>query len=305
MGLGVEDLAYPRYCHSRRGAAEVALMSGPLAFLSERYDRLRQSERKVADTVLANADQVIHYSVSQLAEEAKVSDPTVIRFCRSLGFKGFQDFKIRLAQSIVPTVRSIHESVDENAEAPDLVQRVFEANVDAIRSTLKTLDFATVQVVVDALAQANRIIFYGLGGSAAVAMDAYHKFFRIGIPCVWFDDVHMAIMAASMMKPGEVFVVISHSGASRDVVETAGVAAAAGATTVGIVSYSKTALAKVVAHTLRVGSTEIDFRFEPMSSRIAQLSVIDVLSVGVSLKRSDEVIANLSKSRRALAPKKF
>lgn len=280
-------------------------MPGPLTFLSERYDHLRRSERKVADSVLANAEQVIHYSVSQLAEEAKVSDPTVIRFCRSIGFKGFQDFKIRLAQSIVPTVRTIHELVDENAKAPDLVQRVFDANIDALRSTLKTLDFETVEAVVDALVHAGRIIFHGLGGSAAVAMDAYHKFFRIGIPCVWFDDVHMAIMAASMMKPGEIFVVISHSGASRDVVETAEVAAAAGATTVAIVSYSKTPLAKVVNHTLRVGSAETDFRFEPMASRIAQLSVIDVLSVGVSLKRSDEVIGNLSKSRRALARKKF
>ncbi len=280
-------------------------MNERLSFLSERYDNLRRSERKVADSVLANAEQIIHYSVSQLAEEARVSDPTVIRFCRSLGFKGFQDFKIRLAQSVVPTVRTIHESVDENSEPPDLVQRVFEANIDAIRSTLKTLDFSTVGAVVDALTHANRIIFHGLGGSAAVAMDAYHKFFRIGIPCVWLDDVHMALMAASMMKPREVFVVISHSGASRDVVETAEVAAATGATTVAIVSYSKTPLAKVVNHTLRVGSAEIDFRFEPMASRIAQLSVIDVLSVGVSLKRSDEVIGNLSKSRRALARKKF
>ena len=280
-------------------------MNERLSFISERYDNLRRSERKVADSVLANAEQIIHYSVSQLAEEAKVSDPTVIRFCRSLGFKGFQDFKIRLAQSVVPTVRTIHESVDENSEVPDLVQRVFEANIAAVRSTLKTLDFLTVGAVVDALARANRIIFHGLGGSAAVAMAAYHKFFRIGIPCLWFDDVHMAIMAASMMKPGEVFVVISHSGASRDVVETAEVAAASGATTVAIVSYSKTPLAKVVNHTLRVGSAEIDFRFEPMASRIAQLSVIDVLSVGVSLKRSDEVITNLSKSRRALARKKF
>jgi DNA-binding MurR/RpiR family transcriptional regulator len=280
-------------------------MAGPLSFLSDRYEALRKSERKVADSVLENAEQVIHYSVSQLAEEAKVSDPTVIRFCRSLGFKGFQDFKIRLAQSVVPTLRTIHESVDENVEAPDLVQRVFEANIDAVRSTLKTLDFRTVNAVVEALASANHIIFHGLGGSAAVAMDAYHKFFRIGIPCVWFDDVHMAIMAASMMTPKDVFVVISHSGASRDVVETAEVATATGATTVAIISYSKTPLAKIVTHTLRVGSTETDYRFEPMASRIAQLSVVDVLSVGVSLKRSDGVIDNLSKSRRALARKKF
>jgi DNA-binding MurR/RpiR family transcriptional regulator len=281
------------------------VMSEQLNFLSDRYDELRRSERKVADTVLANAEQVIHYSVSQLAEQAKVSDPTVIRFCRALGFKGFQDFKIRLAQSVVPTVRAIHESIGEKTAAPELVQKVFDANIDAVRRSLDTLDFATVERVITALSGASRIIFHGLGGSAVVAMDAFHKFFRIGIPCEWFDDVHMALMAAAMMKPGEVFVVISHSGSSRDVVETVEVAGAAGATTVAIVSYSKTPLAKIVDHTLRVGSAEIGFRFEPMASRIAQLSVIDVLSVGVSLLRPDEVYANLSKARRALARKKY
>ena len=266
-------------------------MYGSLNFLNERYERLRPSERKVADSVLAHAEKVIHYSVSQLAEAAEVSDPTVIRFCRSLGFKGFQDFKIRLAQSVVSTTRTIHETAEANAAAPELVRRVFDANIDAIRGTFETLDFAAVQAVVEALASAERIIFHGLGGSAAVAMDACHKFFRTGIPCMWLDDVHMAAAAASMMKPGQAFIVISHT--------------ATGAVTVAIVSYEKTPLSRRVKHTLRVGSSETEFRFEPMASRIAQLSVIDVLSVGVSLRRSDEVIDNLSKSRRAIARRKY
>ena len=280
-------------------------MYGSLNFLHERYERLRPSERKVADSVLAHAEKVIHYSVSQLAEAAEVSDPTVIRFCRSLGFKGFQDFKIRLAQSVVSTTRTIHETAEANAAAPELVRRVFDANIDAIRGTFETLDFAAVQAVVEALASAERIIFHGLGGSAAVAMDACHKFFRTGIPCMWLDDVHMAAAAASMMKPGQAFIVISHTGSSRDLVETAEIAAATGAVTVAIVSYEKTPLSRRVKHTLRVGSSETEFRFEPMASRIAQLSVIDVLSVGVSLRRSDEVIDNLSKSRRAIARRKY
>ena len=126
-------------------------MYGSLNFLNERYERLRPSERKVADSVLAHAEKVIHYSVSQLAEAAEVSDPTVIRFCRSLGFKGFQDFKIRLAQSVVSTTRTIHETAEANAAAPELVRRVFDANIDAIRGTFETLDFAAVQAVVEAL----------------------------------------------------------------------------------------------------------------------------------------------------------
>ena len=276
-----------------------------VTFISDKYGDLRKSEQKVADSVLANAEEVIHFSVSQLAELAGVSDPSVIRFCRALGFKGFQDFKIHLAQSVVPTIRNIHESLTERADAPELVSKVFDANQAAIQSTLGTLDFDQVERTIEDLCVAGKIIFHGLGGSAVVAMDAFHKFFRIGIPCEWFDDVHMAVMAASMMKPGDVLCVISHSGASRDVVEVVEVAAATGATTIAIVSYAKSPLAKVATRTLQVSSSEIGFRFEPMASRIAQLSVIDVLSVGVSLRRSETAVSNLSKARKALARKKY
>ena len=274
-------------------------------FITEKYADLRKSEVKVAESVLQKADEVIHFSVSQLAEQAKVSDPTVIRFCRALGFKGFQDFKIHLAQSIIPPVRTIHESMNEQEEAPELVRKVFAANQDAIQSTLSTLDFATVQKAIEDLSHADKIIFHGLAGSAAVAMDAHHKFFRIGIPCEWYSDTHMAIMAGAMMKPGQVFVAISHSGSTHDVIESVQAAKNAGATTIGIVSYAKSPLSKVVTHTLLVGSSETGFRFEPMASRIAQLCVIDVLSVGVSLLRSDQVISNLNKSRAAIANKRY
>ena len=274
-------------------------------FITEKYADLRKSEVKVAEYVLQKADEVIHFSVSQLAEQAKVSDPTVIRFCRALGFKGFQDFKIHLAQSIIPPVRTIHESMNEQEEAPELIRKVFAANQEAIQSTLGTLDFATVQKAIEDLSRAEKIIFHGLAGSAAVAMDAHHKFFRIGIPCEWYSDTHMAIMAGAMMKPGQVFVAISHSGSTHDVIESVQAAKNAGATTIGIVSYAKSPLSKVVTHTLLVGASETGFRFEPMASRIAQLCVIDVLSVGVSLLRSDQVISNLNKSRAAIANKRY
>jgi len=276
-----------------------------MKFITDNYSNFRKSEIKVADYVLEHADEVIHFSVSELADQAKVSEPTVIRFCRAMGCKGYQDFKIRLAQSIVPSVRNIHETVNEGEEAPELIRKVFDANAAAIRRTLDTLDYGLVRQAILDLAKAEKIVFYGMGGSAVVAMDACHKFFRTGISCQWFNDSHMALMMASMMRPGQVFVAISHSGSSRDVVEALEVAAAAGASTLAIVSTSKSPVSKVANHTLCVASSETGYRFEPMASRIAQLSVIDVLSVGVSLQLSEAVVANLSKSRKALARKKY
>jgi len=276
-----------------------------LDFITDRYGKLRISELKVGDYVLEHAEDVIHQSLSEVAEQAEVSEPTVIRFCRALGFKGFQDFKIHLAQNVIPSVKSIHEAVSEGEQVPELVQKVFDSNVAAVRSTLGTLDFQAVERVVEELARAKRIVFHGFGGSAVVAMDAYHKFFRVGIPCNWYDDGHMALMAAAMMGPGDVFVAISHSGSSRDVVQAVEVAKAAGASTLAIVSYAKSPLSKVAGRVLRVASAETGYRFEPTASRIAQLCVIDVLAVGVSLLRRDEVIANLNRTRRAVARMRY
>ena len=269
------------------------------------YNSLRKSEMKVADIILEHPEAAIHFSVSELAELAGVSDPTVIRFCRSLGFKGFQDFKINLAQSIIPDIRNIHETVNRGENVPDLVRKVFDANIAAIQSTLGTLDFQAVEAAINELSGAGRIMFFGLGNSAVVAKDAYHKFFRTGIPCQWFEDTHMAMMAASIMGPGEALVVISHSGSTTDIVDVLEVAAKAGAKTLAIVSHHKSPVSSVATHTLCVASTETEYKFEPMASRIAQLSVIDVLSVGVTMQRSEEYIANLDKSRKALVRKRY
>jgi len=273
--------------------------------IMEKYNSLRKSETKVADIILEHPEAAIHFSVSELAEQAGVSDPTVIRFCRSLGFKGFQDFKIYLAQSIIPGIRNIHETVNQGENVPDLVRKVFDANTAAIQSTLDTLDFASIDEAIKELSNAKRIMFFGLGNSAVVAKDAYHKFFRIGIPCEWFEDSHMAMMAASIMKPEEVLVVISHSGSTTDIVDVLDVASKAGARSIAIVSHHKSPVSGKADHTLCVASTETEYRFEPMASRIAQLSVIDVLSVGVSLLHSEVYIANLEKSRKALVRKRY
>lgn len=273
--------------------------------IMEKYNSLRKSETKVADIILAHPEAAIHFSVSELAEQAGVSDPTVIRFCRSLGFKGFQDFKIYLAQSIIPGIRNIHETVNQGENVPDLVRKVFDANTAAIQSTLGTLDFASIDEAIKELSNARRIMFFGLGNSAVVAKDAYHKFFRIGIPCEWFEDSHMAMMAASIMKPGDLLVVISHSGSTTDIVDVLDVASKAGARSIAIVSHHKSPVSGKADYTLCVASTEMEFKFEPMASRIAHLCVIDVLSVGVSLQHSEAYIANLEKSRKALVRKRY
>jgi DNA-binding MurR/RpiR family transcriptional regulator len=268
-------------------------------------DDLRNSEKKVALVVLESPDKVIYQSISELAEQAGTSEPTVLRFCRALGFRGYHELKIQLAQDLVPKVKNIHEDVTAGDDPATLVRKVLNANAIAITDTMDTLDPVLVDRAVRILAKADRIEFIGFGGSAAVAMDAYHKFFRIGIPCGWQDDPHMQAMSAALMSPRCVVVAISHSGSSKDIMETLEIAKEAGATTIAIVSHRKAPVATMADIALCVHIRETGFKPEPMSSRIAHLSVIDVLAVGVALKRSRDFMASVQKTRKALVGKRY
>ncbi len=276
-----------------------------LSFIEDNIGKLRKSEVKVAEYIPLHADRIIHFSLNELADNVGVSEPTVIRFCRALGFSGWQEFKIYLAQAIIPQVQNIHESISEEDQPLELAGKVCQANIGAIQETLQLLDYRAVEKAITVLAESRRVIFHGFGGSAVVAMDAYHKFFRTGLSCDWFNDAHMAIMSVSMLTPQDTLLVISHSGASRDIIEALEVAKKAGARTIAIVSHSKSPVSKIADITIKVAATEVNYRFEPMSSRIAQLCIVDVLAVGVGLIRKDEMYANLGNTRRAVAMKRY
>jgi DNA-binding MurR/RpiR family transcriptional regulator len=278
---------------------------GVLRAIRSHREDLRKSEGRVADYILAAPDKVIYQSISELAENAGTSEPTVIRFCRALKFRGYHDLKIQLAQDRVPEVKHIHEDVAPGDDAATLIRKVFHTNALAITDTLDILDPQGIARAIQALAGAKRIEFFGLGGSGAVAMDAHHKFFRLGISCAWHNDSHMQAMSAAMMGPGCVLVAISHSGSTKDIVETVEIAKGTGATTIAIVSHRKAPVVDLADVALCVHARETGFRPEPMSSRIAHLCIIDALAVGVALKRSKTVVASLQKTRRALVGKRY
>ncbi len=276
-----------------------------LDFINDRMGELRKSEAKVANFVTANPEEVVHYSISELAEGAGVSEPTVIRFCRRVGYRGYQDFKIALAQSVVPRIKNIHEAVVEGDDARTLAQKIFQATIATLQDSLSMIDYDVLQRAIDVCSEARTISFFGLGGSASVAMDAVHKFFRLGIPCRWYDDTHMQVMQASLLGPEDVVVAITHSGSSKDIIEAIELANEVGATTIAITSHMKSPVSKVASLVFSVSSSETAYRFEPMSSRIAQLSVIDAVAVGVALNREAFYADAVRKTRRALVRKRY
>jgi len=254
--------------------------------------------------VCREPDETIVSSIAKLAQMADVSEPTVNRFCRSLKCKGFPDFKLKLAQSLAVGTPYVNRDVDMADTAEDYTSKIFEANISALRDGLANIDIQSVERAVDIICQAKRLEIYGLGVSAPVALDAQNKFFRLNVPVLCHQDSLMQRMSASILATGDVVMCISYTGRTKHLVEVAEIAAGAGATVVAMTKPGSP-LADVAHHVIAVQSAEDTDMFMPMKSRIVQLTVVDILATGVTLKRGPEFRGHLVKVKDALAATRF
>lgn len=268
------------------------------------YSQFSEKEKVVADYILEHPEKIIHSTISQVAEDLEVADATVFRFCKRIGFKGYQAMKIALASEIVSPMEDIHETIHEDDDEKTIAEKVFKSNIRTLEDTLQVIDGEHFKAAVTAIHEARRIEFYGSGGSGAVAMDAHHKFLRAGFTTVYYSDSHLQLMGASQLTKHDVAVLISHSGASKDILSALDVAKANGAITIGITHFAKSPLSKKVDIPLYTVSQETDYRSEALASRLAQLSIIDALYVNISIKNKEKAMAALQRMRKAISIKR-
>lgn len=280
-------------------------IANTISHLRNTYPTFRPAERKVADAILENSEEVVHLSITELAHQADVSDATVVKFCKRLGYKGFQEFKILLAQDVVMKRAPIYGAVEPDDDVETIREKIFEANITALQDTRRVLSKKALQATVQALGNAGEIHFYGIGASGIVAVDAEQKFSRIGLRANAFVDPHMQITRAALLKPGDVAVGISYSGETQEIVEALQAARAAGAITISITNYSNSAVAGVADHVLLIASQENILRSGAISSRIAQLSTIDTLFIAVALVDFDKSKHSIDKTKKALSQRKL
>ncbi|HBN97380.1 MAG TPA: RpiR family transcriptional regulator [Firmicutes bacterium] len=257
------------------------------------YPVLKPAERRVADEVLRRPNHVVHLSITELAKEAKVSDATVVKFCKRLGYKGFQEFKILLAQDVVVKRSVIEGEVEPGDDICTIKEKVFRSNISALQDTIQVLDADALGLAVKALAQAREIHFYGLGASSIAAFDGEQKFSRIGRRASAFVDTHMQITRAVLLQPGDVVIGLSRSGETREIVEAVRTAGECGAVTIAITNHSASSLAKEADLVLLTCTQGNLFSKGGISSIIAQLTTIDTLFMAVALvdlHRSQEVL---------------
>lgn len=274
-----------------------------IALIRNASDLLRKSEKKVASCILGDPKAVITSSITELAEKSGTSEPTVIRFCRKLGLGGYMELRLNLARDL-PSAKYIFENVTTEDSLPEIAGKVMNAHIEAISNTLNKLNIEVIDSAVELLLAARRIEFYGFGGSAIVAKDAYHKFFRLGIHCSAQDDSHMQVMSASLLTPEDVIVVISHTGSSKDLIDSTKIAVNSGAKVIGIIGNENAPLLKYCDIALSAHSQEAAILLAPMTSRLVQLAILDVLFVGVAMKSLNKTKDRLDQVKRSLVDKR-
>ena len=282
-------------------------------------DRIRASipalppaEQRVAKLLLADPRSFAALPVSELADRSHVSKPTVVRFCRSVGYDGLTDFKLKLAGTVNEGVPFVHRSVDEDDKPGDLIVKVIDNAVAAMLKYRNNAAGHAFDQAISALTAAGRaqkrIEFYGVGNSGIVAQDAQHKFFRLGVHAAAISDGHVQVMSATMLGAGDCAVVISNSGRSRDLIDAADIARRKGATVIAITA-SGSPLAQLALSNgqilLAADHPEDYDRYSPMVSRLLHLLVVDVLSTGVALRLGPGLRPVLQEIKRNLRQRRY
>jgi RpiR family carbohydrate utilization transcriptional regulator len=271
-----------------------------LEVIARRLPELRKSDRRVAETVLEAPEAAVGMTIAALAAAAGVSEPTVVRFANAIGCEGLRDFRVKLARSLAFARTTSHSAIAPSDGLGEIIDKVFDFNLANIAWARAHIDPAAMAAAVAAMARAPRIEFFGMGASGIVALDAAQKFPLFGVPCGAQTDGHQMLMAAAMLRAGEVAVGISNTGQTEEVVRAIRLARERGAVTIGLTGgrgplFESCAIA-LIAETLE--NTNV---FTPTVSRLSAMIVIDILSTAISLTRSAAEQERIAEMKRLLA----
>lgn len=270
------------------------------------YPSLTRSESKVASCVLERSHDLIYLSVTELAEFAGTGETTVMRFCRKIGFKGYQDFKLALAQD--QTVRRPYELQHQEGlpdQEPDMIQTVYEAMVNILNSSVGLLDREQLELAVDVLDQAGYIQFFGVGSSGITALEAKNRLLRMGRRAEAVADSHIQAMMAVTMGPGDVAFGISVSGSTLDTNDMLHKAKQNGATIVAITNYAKSPITSIADIVLLTAGKEAPLEGGSIGAKISQLFIIDLICEGLARKNLDRTKQMKEKTARAVIERSY
>ncbi|HEX5400820.1 MAG TPA: MurR/RpiR family transcriptional regulator [Pseudonocardiaceae bacterium] len=277
----------------------------PLVRIRSLLPGLARAEQRVAHVVLENPGGVARRSITEVAEAAGTSETTVTRFCKAVGVSGYPELRIALAadtaRAAARTDRHMGGDIDPSDDLTQVVGKIAFADARAVEETAEQLDVASLRQVVEAIANAGRVDVYGVGASAFVALDLQQKLHRIGMVCFAWSDTHIMLTSAAVLSRGDVAVGISHTGATTDTVEALREAHDRGAMTIAVTNFPRSPIAEVADYVLTTAARETTFRSGATASRIAQLTVIDCMFIGVAQRHRDNALAALDTTYSAVS----
>ena len=276
-----------------------------IARIQSTYKTLGPTSRLIADFILIQPDAVMRMSVTELSELTGSSQGSVVNFCQNLGLSGFQQMKLSLAQAVVQPVQYIQEDLARTDDVETICRKMFHAGIQALRDSMSVLDPKSVAAAVEAIRKAKRIEIYGIGSSAPIAEDAHYRMLRIGLDAKAVTDSHIQAISASRTGPDVAVLTISHTGSTHETVVATQLAKEAGATTIALTNYARSPIQSHADVTLFTMARETMFRTEAMTSRIAQLCVIDTLIAALALADYERATTTLRETFDVLSLKRF
>lgn len=268
--------------------------------INEVKDQLTKSEGKIANYVLSNPEKVYNLSTYDLAKFSGTSPSSVVRFCQRIGFNGFQEFKIELIKNTADLENNkkiVYEDVTVDDTIEEVMNKITLENMTSIEKTQKLLDSREMERAIKALERAENIYIFGVGASGIVAMDFQYKLMRINRNAIFYLDSHTQMASAVHISKDDIAIGISYSGETLEVLKSMAKAKEEGATTISITKYGENPVSNVSDIKLFVGNIEKNLRLGAISSRIAQLTVVDMLFVGIARKDFNLVSEHLRKTR--------
>lgn len=282
----------------------MSLLEFPLARLKAMLEEFPPTARRIATFMVEKPSRVLEMSASEIAAAVQASEGSVIGLCQQIGARGFAELKIAVAQEIAISRALLHEAITPGDSTSDVVAKFTASHAVALEDTAKVLDTAEIDRAATYLAAAERIEFYGIGTSAPIAEDAAYRFLRLGLSTKAVTDSHGQAVSAAFTGPHVATVTISHSGRTHETLEATRLAKEAGAHTICITNYGKSPLQQHCDVVLYTAAQETKYRMEALSSRIAELFVIDVLYARLALARWETSLAAIQKSYDVLATKR-
>jgi DNA-binding MurR/RpiR family transcriptional regulator len=285
--------------------SKITDLNNSLLRLNSILNSLTKSEKKVAETVLKDPEAAVFCTITDLAEKADVGETSVIRLCRKLGFKGYQEFKLSIVQDLATPSEIVQGEIHEDDSLDVIVKKLTSQNTLAVQNASSLLKEQHLQAAIDAIMRANRLYFFGVGSSGITAMDAKYRFMRLGFHVEAAADAHIIAMNAALVQKGDVVVGISTSGSTKDLVDAVKIAKDNKAVIICLTNHARSPITYYADVVLLATSRETPLQGGAFSSKLSQIHVLDILSTAVAIQQKEKTYQALEKTAKAVLNKLY